>query len=344
MHTFYFPDHAKHDPAQLHQPDRQHHNQLYGEIAQRGQRIYEALQTANLGPITKAGDFSIDSIGEIHEYGLLNLLQNAHERMDNEEKSQLALPNVFSKVPVRRKPQSIWGQLGQYAFDTASPIFEHTWYAAYWSAQVAISAAALVHAKGSSIAYALCRPPGHHAGPNFFGGHCYLNNAAVAAQWLVQQGQRVAVLDLDYHHGNGTQAIYYGRSDVLFCSIHADPLYEYPYYWGFADEFGEGSGKGYNYNFPLPRHADSAVYMAALEEAIHRIRFYVPDILIVSLGTNIVAGDPLGSFQIRTNTLTHVGQAIAALRLPVVVVQEGGYNLDTLGENVTTFFKGLLDK
>lgn len=342
MHTFYYPGHTKHDPAQLHRQDDHQQNCFYGEVAQRGQVIFDALRAAKLGPITSAGDFSIDPVGEIHEYGLLNLLQNAHERMANEEESQLALPNTFSKFVVRRKPQSIWGQLGYYAFDTASPIFEHTWDVAYWAVQTAVSAAALVHAQGSQVAYALCRPPGHHAGPNFYGGGSYLNNTAVAAQWLVQQGQRVAILDLDYHHGNGTQAIFYGRSDVLFCSIHADPLYAYPYYWGYADEYGDGAGKGYNYNFPLTRSADETAYMTTLEEAINRIRFYVPDILIISLGVDIIKGDSSGGFQIETETLYHIGKAIAAMRLPLVVVQEGGYNLETLGQNVVTFFNGLL--
>ena len=344
MHTFYYPGHTQHDPERLHRPDTPHQNHFYGEVARRGQIIHDALRAANLGPITSAGDFSIDTIGEIHEYGLLNLLQNAHERMANEEESQLALPNTFSKFALRHKPQSIWGQLGYYAFDNASPIFEYTWDAAYWAAQVAISAAALVNAQGSQIAYALCRPPGHHAGPNFYGGGSYLNNAAVAAQWLVQQGQRVAILDIGYYHGNGTQAIFFGRSDVLFCSIHADPFYEYPYFWGYADEYGDGAGKGYNYNFPLPRHTDETRYLATLEETLNRIRFYVPDILIISLGTDIVQDEPSGGFQFETETLSLIGKAIATTGLPMVIVQESGNNLDTLGQSVVTFFNGLLGR
>ncbi|MEJ2746353.1 MAG: histone deacetylase family protein [Anaerolineae bacterium] len=221
---------------------------------------------------------------------------------------------------------------------------EHTWDAAYWAVQTAVSAAALVYAQGSQVAYALCRPPGHHAGPNFYGGGSYLNNTAVAAQWLVQQGQRVAILDLDFHHGNGTQAIFYGRSDALYCSIHADPLFKYPYFWGYADEYGEGPGKGYNYNFPLPRSTDETAYLATLKEALNRVRFYVPDILIVSLGVDIIQGDPLGSFQLETEILHRIGQAVATTQLPLVVVQEGGYALDTLGQNIVTFFNGLLGR
>jgi acetoin utilization deacetylase AcuC-like enzyme len=342
MHTFYYPDHIKHDPALLHRPDTPHQNQIYGDVAQRAQVIYDALKAAGLGPITTAGDFSIDAIGEIHEYGLLNMLQNAHERMANEEDSQLALPNTFSKFAVHRKPQSIWGQLGYYAFDNASPIFEDTWQVAYWAAQVAISAAALDFAGGSEVAYALTRPLGHHAGPNFYGGGSYLNNTAVAAQWLIQQGQRVAILDLDYHHGNGTQAIFYGRSDALVISLHADPFYAYPYYWGYADEYGSGPGKGYNYNFPLPRQTNEAAYLSTLESAINRIRFYVPDILIIALGTNIINDDPTGRFQMEAASLQKIAKAIAMLHLPLVVVQEGGYALESMGQNIVTFFTGLL--
>ncbi|MCP4426999.1 MAG: histone deacetylase family protein [Chloroflexi bacterium] len=344
MHIFYYPDHIQHDPACLHKPETPWQNRFYSEVAQRGERIYEALKESDIGPITGPGDFSLDPISEIHEHSLLNLLQNAHERMVNEEEGQLALPNTFSKGSANRKPHSVWGQLGYYAFDTASPIFEHTWDSAYWGVQAAISAAALVHAKGSNTAYALCRPPGHHAGPDFYGGFCYLNNAAAAAHWLALQGQRVAILDLDYHHGNGTQAIFYGRSDVLFCSIHADPLYAYPYFWGYADEYGDGSGEGYNFNFPLPRNADETIYLDALVTALARIRQYVPDVLLISFGADIVEGDPMGSFQLPTSALTRIGSVIAKHKLPTAVIQEGGYQLSTLGENVVTFLNGLLGK
>jgi acetoin utilization deacetylase AcuC-like enzyme len=320
-------------------------NTVFRETAQRGEIIHAALKEANLGPITAPGDFSLDSISEIHEYGLLNLLQNAYERMDNEADGQLALPDTFPKrTSSRRKPHSIWGQMGHYAFDIYSPILEHTWDVAYWTVQVAISAAALVNATSSDLAYALCRPPGHHAGPNFYGGFCYLNNAAIAAHWLVQQGQRVAILDLDYHHGNGTQAVFYGRSEVLTCSIHADPLHEYPYFWGFADEYGNGSGEGYNFNYPLPRSTDEATYMPILDHALARINHHVPDTLVISFGANIVQGDPWGHFQLPMESLTRIGKAIAALEIPIVVIQEGGYQLNTLGESVVTFLKGLTNQ
>lgn len=345
MHTFYYPGHTRHDPEQLHNPETPSQNRYFSEVARRGNAIHDALEAADLGPITEPGDFSMEPIGEIHEFGLLNLLQNAYERMSNEESAQLAIPNTFPRnQPLTHKPRSIWGQLGYYAFDRASPLFEDTWEAAYWAVQTAISAAALINVKGSDVAYALCRPPGHHAGPNFYGGFCYLNNAAAAASWLVQQGQRVAILDLDYHHGNGTQAIFYGRSDVLFCSIHADPFHAYPHFWGFADENGSGAGIGYNFNYPLPRSTDETAYLHTLDEALARIHQYVPDILLISLGVDIVEDDPAGHFQLSTNSLSRIGSAIAAHKLPTVVVQEGGYLLPALGERVVAFLTELVGK
>lgn len=343
MHTFYYPDHVRHDPGQLHQPHTPQKNNYYSEVPQRGVVICEALEAADLGAITSPGDFGMEPIGEIHDYGMLNLLQNAYQRMAAEEGSQTVIPNSFSigHLPDRR-PRSLWGLLGYYCFDVSSPIFEHTWTVAYWSAQTAVSAAALVSAGGEEVAYALCRPPGHHAASNLYGGFCYLNNVAIAAHWLVQQGHRVAILDLDYHHGNGTQAIFYGRSDVFFCSIHADPLHDYPYYWGYADEYGTGPGLGYNFNFPLPKGTREPGYIQAFDEALQKVRLFVPDVLLVSLGTDIVAGDPVAGFKLPAETLNRLGKKLHGFDVPVVVVQEGGYLLSSLGEQVVLFLRGLL--
>ncbi len=340
MHTFYYPGHIQHDPD-LYRLETPQANHVVCETALRGTHIHDALKAANLGPITTPGNFSLDPINDVHDYGMLNLLQNAHERMSNEENSQVARPTTFAKNAISHKPRSVWGQLGYYAFDMLSPILEHTWDVVYWNAQVAISAAALVFAGGSSAAYALCRPPGHHAGPNFYGGHCYLNNTAVAAHWLVKQGQRVAVLDLDYFHGNGTQAVFYGRSDVLFCSIHADPFYAYPYFWGYADEYGAGTGEGYNFNYPLPGNANEKTYLATLETALERIRWYVPDMLLISFGANIVSDAPSGGFQMQSDSLLAIAQTLANLKLPTVIIQEGGGYRDTLGQDVVAFLSAL---
>lgn len=342
MHTFYYPKHNLHDPARLHHPDLPQRNVYYSEVAQRGHHIHEAVQTAALGPITQPGDFGLDPIAEIHHHEMLTLLQTAYKRVQEESRKEAAISETFSvgRLPPR-KSQSIFGLLGIYTFDTSSPIFKHTWKAAYWSAQTALSAAALVITGDEQFAYALCRPPGHHAAHDYFGGFCYLNNAAIVANWLVKQGSRVAILDVDYHHGNGTQDIFYGRSDVLFCSIHVDPLHDYPFYWGYADEYGVGAGKNCNFNFPLPLQSDEFRYMEAFDAALFKIRSYVPDTLVISLGVDTVKNDPVGGFRLKTDTFARLGAKIAAFDLPTVVIQEGGYLLSDLGTNVVTFLRGL---
>ena len=285
----------------------------------------------------------MEPINEIHDHDMLSLIKNAYQRLNVGQTARPVIPETFNvDSHSKHRPYSVWGLLGMYAFDVSSPIFEKTWDVAYWSAQTAISAAALVLAGGEQFAYALCRPPGHHAMRGKFGGFCYLNNVAIAANWLAQQGHRIAILDIDYHHGNGTQEIFYGRSDVLVCSIHADPLNEYPYYWGYADEFGTGSGTNYNFNFPLPKHCRELKYMAAFDEALHKIRQYVPDILLISLGVDIVKEDPVGGFQLETASLTRLGAKIAAFDLPTIIVQEGGYFLPDLGKNAIAFLNGIL--
>ncbi|MBK6327209.1 MAG: histone deacetylase family protein [Chloroflexi bacterium] len=343
MHTFYHPGHLQHDPSRHIQPDEPGSSPLL-DMPQRSELIRQAIADADMGDITPPGDFGSEPIEIIHEYGMLNLLQDGHERLSTQTGLDVALPETFTAgARPDHKTRSIQGQLGYYAFDRASPLLAHTWEAAYWSVQTAVSAAALVAAGGESLAYALCRPPGHHAGPSYYGGRSYLNNAAIAGNWLVQQGRRVAILDIDFHHGNGTQAVFYGRSDVLVCSIHADPFYDYPYFWGFADEFGVGSGLNYNYNFPLPRGSQETAYLETLSAALIKIRLYVPDILLVSFGANIADGDPGGSFRLQNDSFKRIGAQIAKTNIPIVVVQEGGYLLPALGAQVVAFFTGLLE-
>lgn len=345
MHTFYDAGHNRHDPGQLLQTTTPESDLAY-EIPQRATVLYEAIKAASFGPIITPGDFGIEPIGDIHDYGMLNLLQHGY-RLWQEEKTPLLplIPHTYSVRPQsNRIPRSLWGLLGYYCFDTSTPLMAHTWDVAYWSAQTAISAAALAYAGSQKVAYALCRPPGHHAASNLYGGYCYLNNAAITANWLVQQGQRVAIVDVDYHHGNGTQEIFYGRSDVLYCSLHADPFNEYPFFWGHGDEYGEGSGLSYNFNYPLPRQTDEQLYLRALDEALSKVRLFVPDILVISLGLDIISGDPVGSFNLTTDILPKIGARFGAFNLPTVVVQEGGYNIPALGEQIVAFFNGLLGK
>jgi acetoin utilization deacetylase AcuC-like enzyme len=342
MHTFFYPDHIHHQPERLHRADSPHNNSYYAEVSARGATIHNALQAARIGDILPPQDYGLDPIAAIHHYDMLEFLQTAYERLAKESTLPVAIPETFNlRAQSRHKPLNVVGQLGYFCFDTSSPIFEHTWQAAYWSAQTAVNAAALVLQEKHRFAYALCRPPGHHAAHDMYGGFCYLNNAAIAANWLIEQGQRVAILDVDFHHGNGTQQIFYGRSDLLFCSIHADPLVEYPFYWGYADEFGEGLGRNLNFNYPLPLGATEPTYMSALDEALNKIRTYVPDTLILSFGADTLANDPVGGFLLEVDSYGRMGQKIAALNLPTIIVQEGGYLLTQLGDCVVALLQGM---
>jgi acetoin utilization deacetylase AcuC-like enzyme len=194
---------------------------------------------------------------------------------------------------------------------------------------------------GERTVFALCRPPGHHAGADYVGGYCYLNNAAIAAEAALAAGRsRVAILDIDYHHGNGTQDIFWARGDVLFVSIHADPSTDYPFFWGYADEVGEGEGEGATFNLPLPRGTRMPQFAAALDAALDRVAHFAPDLLICSYGADTFAGDPISHFSIETRDYQEIGRRIAALNLPTLIVMEGGYAVDALGENVASFLTG----
>ena len=274
----------------------------------------------------------------VHDGDYVAFLRGAYDAWRAEGRDGFMLPGAFPARGLRRDrvPDGLHARLGYYAFDAGSPIVEGTWQAARAAAHCALTAADLV-AAGERSAYALCRPPGHHAGRGMFGGYCYLNNAALAAQRLRDAGlDRVAVLDVDYHHGNGTQDIFWDRDDVLFVSIHGDPNTEYPFYLGHADERGAGAGEGFNHNFPLPRGTDWAAYAATLETALGRITDYAPQALVVSLGVDIFEGDPISQFRLGKEDFPRLGARIAALGLPTVLVQEGGYAVEEIGDNVAS--------
>lgn len=234
-----------------------------------------------------------------------------------------------------RSPTDIVGLLGRHSFSADTSIVPGTWAAVSSSATIAMTAADHVLDEGAT-AYGLCRPPGHHAGRDRFGGYCYINNAAVAAQRFRDRGvDRVGVLDVDYHHGNGTQEIFYERDDVVFVSIHADPVEEFPWFAGFAEERGAGEGDGSNLNLPLPRGATRGEWFAALAVALDALAGV--DALVVSLGFDTFAGDPLGTFSLTTDDYGRMASEIATLDVATVLVQEGGYESDDLGRNVATF-------
>ena len=289
----------------------------------------------------EAGDFGMGPIAAVHSPGLLALLQTAYRRFAQlKEGPRPAVPDTFAvRESGGRVSRSIWGQLGHYCSDNVTPILSDTWPAAYASAQVALSAAQALF--GAPLVYALTRPPGHHAYRDLYGGYCYLNNAAIAAHWLAERGRRPAILDLDYHHGNGTQAIFYERADVFFCSLHADPGDEYPYYAGYADEIGADAGEGYTLNIPLPLATGAAAYQRALDWALAAVETVAPEALIVSLGFDTLAGDPHGGLGLTPADFRPIGRSLAALGRPILLVQEGGYLLGSLRPALLALLEGL---
>lgn len=263
----------------------------------------------------------------------------SYHRSDLAAQSAYVYPLAFPASAHPMHPN--WrGTHGFYAFDQTAPIGKGTWAAVLHSATIAHRAAQQVADGTTHYAYALCRPPGHHAGRDFIGGYCYLNNAAIAAETLLALG-RIAILDVDYHHGNGTQAIFWDRADVFFASIHADPSADYPYYSGFADELGGGSAAGTTANAPLPLAVLAVDYFAALDGLIAQIMTYDPAALVVSLGFDTYKDDPIGSFTLDTLDYVAMGARVAAMRLPTVIIQEGGYRADMLGPLAEAFLRGL---
>lgn len=252
-------------------------------------------------------------------------------------KKDILFPSVFSEtLPQSTNTQAL---LGYYSTDMYTPLHSNTYEAAINSAAVAYSAALSVADQQAPYAYALCRPSGHHASQNKMGGYCFFNNAAIAAQVLSKKG-RVAMLDVDFHHGNGTQEIFYDRPDVLTISIHADPAWKFPYYAGFENEKGSKKGLGTNVNVPLSQGTNNEEYHTSLMHAIDKIKQFNPAYLVVPLGFDTYFADPIGGFALTTDYYYRMAQAIHSVKIPTVLVQEGGYNIDMLGKNVVTFLEG----
>ncbi len=338
MKTVYSPLHARHDGGM-----ELHRGELVPcfEMPSRVDYIRAAVVVAGHG-LVPPGDAGLAPILALHDPGLVEFLRTAFDQWRAAGKDGFMLPSGFAARSLRQDviPPGINGQLGYYAFDASTPIVEGTWEAAYASAQCALTAAALV-AEGERAAYALCRPPGHHAAKAAYGGYCFLNNAALAAQSLRDRGRaRVAVLDVDYHHDNGTQDIFYDRADVLTVSIHGTPATEYPFFRGYADETGTGVGLGFNRNLPLPRGTEWPDWHAALTEALSIIRAFAPDALVVALGVDTYEHDPISAFKLKETDYPQIGAAIASLGLPTVFTQEGGYAVAEIGRNVAGVLTG----
>ena len=300
--------------------------------------LLESVGRTGLFTPVKLRHFGEGHVLAVHDRDLIEYMKAVCRTVGRTEP---VCPYVFPSRDLPRPPRNLDARAGYYCCDTITPLDEGAYEAARAAVDVALTAAdELLH--GRRVAYALCRPPGHHAERRVFGGFCYLNNAAIAAHFLSRHG-RVAVLDIDLHHGNGTQDIFSRRSDVLTVSIHGDPTCTYPYVSGFKHETGEGEGRGYNRNFPLPESADEAAYLRATEQAVRLIGRFAPTFLVVSLGLDTMARDPAGGFGLRPSALHQVGRRIGCLGLPTLVVQEGGYSLRNLRSGAAAFFTGMAD-
>jgi acetoin utilization deacetylase AcuC-like enzyme len=328
------------DPRQLlHAPLREMHNGDWTPYAETPARA-ESIRAA-LGALEPATDHGEAPLAAVHDRDYLDFLKTAHGRWLAAGRTGDAIGYAFPIVARRPLDLSrIDALLGRHSFDASTPITKDTWTTAYASAQSALTALDIVRG-GERSAFALCRPPGHHAGADYCGGYCYLNAAAIAAQAAIDQGaRRVAILDIDYHHGNGTQDIFWKRGDVFYASLHADPATDYPFYWGHADEVGEDEGRGANLNLPLPQGTSLDAFRRAQGQALDAIARFAPDLLVVSYGADTWEGDPISSFKLASADYAVLGRDIAAAGWPSVVVMEGGYAVEALATNVPSFLAG----
>ena len=346
MLVFASEDHRAHNPTELH---------LFAgealppqEIPARAEAILGALQAAGLADVREPDPLDSDPpasalLARVHSADYLAFLQTAHERWcaltGNDGRGE-AMPFVRPIVgPSFTVPDHVLAQLGRYSND-ADPLLAGTWRAAAGAAACAIGAARAVARGDAEAAYALARPPGHHAGPDNFGGYCYLNNSAIAAELVTVGGGRVATLDVDTHAGNGTQAVFWHRRDVLSVSLHIDPNFEYPYFQGYPGERGAGDGEGYNHNLPMGRGTQWPGYEPVLEEACRLVDGFGPDVVVVALGVDTAVED--GVLALEGDDYLRLGERLARLGRPTVLVQEGGYDLGVLGKNVAAVIEGFV--
>jgi len=310
------------------------------EVPRRGDILLDAVVGAKHDVVEAGGD-DLAPVRRVHDGGYLDFLESAWAEWSKlPGASPEVVPNVHPGRAMGARPEHIIGRSGYYQADGACPIGEGTWSAAVASAQVALQAARAV-AAGAGEAYALCRPPGHHAYADLAGGFCYLNNTAIAAQECLRSGAaKVAIIDVDVHHGNGTQGIFYRRPDVLTVSLHGDPARFYPYFAGYADEQGEGPGRGANVNVPLPQGTPDGAYLDALEGALEKVAAFKPGMLVVALGLDASGEDPLAFLAVSTDGFRRIGARLATLGLPTVLVQEGGYVSPVLGTNLAAVLTG----
>jgi acetoin utilization deacetylase AcuC-like enzyme len=346
MLIFHNPDHTLHHPRQ-----EMFRGRLVPchESPARLHYVMAELQRRPVGTLREPGVVDEALLRRVHAPRYLDFLSGAWDEWVALDAANAALDVLPSVWPVRGfrhdvEPANFAARLGLYSFDAGTPLMGGSWAAARGGAACAIDAARAVLApEGPRAAFALTRPPGHHAGPDFFGGYCFLNNAALAAQALRDGGcTRVAVLDIDYHHGNGTQTIFYGRGDVLTVSLHGDPRTEYPFFLGHADEHGEREGQGANLNLPLPAGTDATTWRRTLDRALEAVTRFAPQAVVVALGVDTFEGDPISKFALRSADYLDVGRTLAGLSLPTVFTMEGGYAVAEVGVNVVNVLEGFV--
>ncbi len=327
------------DRQRAHAPTQELHNGGFTTYAEMPARVDAIL--AALGPVETPADRGEAAILAVHSPAYVTFLKDAARLWREAGRTGDAIPYAF---PIRgRRPLGLTridAMIGAHSFDATTPITPDSWAASYGSAQSALAATHAV-LEGDGAAFALCRPPGHHAGADYCGGYCHLNTAAIAAQAARDAGvARVAILDIDYHHGNGTQDIFYDRGDVFYASVHADPRTDYPFFWGHADETGDGEGLGATLNLPLPHGTAIDAFRTAQTTALDAIATFNPGLLIVSFGADTWAGDPISHFALTTPDYAVLARDISARGWPTAIVMEGGYAVDALGHNVDSFLGG----
>ncbi|HVK91928.1 MAG TPA: histone deacetylase family protein [Mycoplana sp.] len=337
MKTFYHPDQTLHHPrtyfsrGQMRQPQ---------EVPQRTEALLGAVKSLGFDVETPV-DAGGEPIARVHGLDYLRFLQDAHTEWMalGEDWGEEVVSNIFVREP--NALRGVLAKAARYLADGSAPIGPGTFRAAYASAQCAVAGADAL-TDGTHEAYALCRPPGHHARRDAAGGFCYLNNAAIAAERLRSRYKRVAILDTDMHHGQGIQEIFYHRPDVFYISIHGDPTNFYPVTAGYEDERGSGEGEGYNLNLPMPHGSPESVFFDRLSKAIRALEFFQPDALVLSLGFDIFERDPQAKVAVSENGFQRLGETIGGLKLPTLIVQEGGYYIDGLKDLSERFFAGFM--
>ncbi|MDH3667060.1 MAG: histone deacetylase family protein [Paracoccaceae bacterium] len=340
MKTFYHPIQKTHDPKHFLSSGALQPNP---EQPGRVDMLLDAVNALGLA-VEEPADRGLAPMAAIHTSEYIRFLQTIYARWQHiPGASAEVIPNIHPNRNAASYPKSAVGHAGYHQADTACPISAETWDAAYWSAQSALGAADHVLGgvlSGAGAAYALARPPGHHAYADMAGGFCFLNNSAIAAERALAAGRRPAILDVDVHHGNGTQGIFYARGDVLTVSLHAHPERFYPFFWGYEQERGEGPGEGANLNLPLARGTGDDGFLEALDAAKARIGAFAADILVVALGLDAFEGDPFQGLAVTTPGFGRIAASIAELGLPTILVQEGGYLCPELGDNLRSFLSG----